>query len=66
MQLERETLVEIGVSLVAVALFVAVVAYIGGTYGGNDLSTQGATLLVASVVGFVLLMTVVGIALERL
>ncbi|WP_255198305.1 DUF7472 family protein [Halorarius litoreus] len=65
MQLERETLVEIGVSVVAVVLFVLAVAYVGATYGGNDLSNQGATLLVGAVVGFVLLMTAVGIALER-
>jgi uncharacterized membrane protein len=65
MQLERETLVEIGVSVVAVVLFVAVVAYVGAAYGGNNLTHQGATMLVGAVVGFVLLMTVVGVALDR-
>lgn len=65
MQLERETLVEIGVSVVAVVLFVAAVAYIGAAYGGKDLTDQGATLIVAAVVGFVLLMTAVGIVLDR-
>lgn len=65
MQLERETLVEIGVSVVAVVLFVVVVAYVGATYGGKELTDQGATLLVGAVVGFVLLMTLVGVALER-
>jgi uncharacterized oligopeptide transporter (OPT) family protein len=65
MELERETLVEIGVSVVAVVLFVAAVAYVGATYGGSNLSHQGATLLVGAVVGFVLLMTLVGVALDR-
>lgn len=65
MQLERETLVEIGISLVAVSLFVATVMYIGTAYGGEELTTAGATLLVGAVFGFVILMTLVGIFLDR-
>lgn len=65
MEVERETLVEIGVSVVAVLVFVAAVSYVGATYGGDHLSAEGATMLVASVVGFILLMTVIGVFLSR-
>lgn len=65
MQVERETLVEIGISLVAVSLFVATVMYIGTAYGGEELTDAGAMLLVGAVFGFVVLMTFVGIFLDR-
>lgn len=65
MHLERETFVEIGVSVFAVLVFVAAVSYVGATYGGDQLSAQGATMLVGTVVGFIALMTVIGVFLER-
>jgi len=61
MDIERETVVEIAVSVAAVALFVAVIVGIGATYGTpSELSDTGALALVGAIVGFVFLMTGIG------
>lgn len=65
MQIEQETLVEIGVSVVAVGLFVGIITYIGATHGGDQLSDPGPVLIVGAIFGFVVLMTIVGIFLDR-
>lgn len=57
---ERETLIEIVVSGLAVGGFIAAVAFVGVTYGDGGLSQQGALVLVALIVGFILAMTVAG------
>jgi len=65
MDIERETLVEIAVATVAVVLFVAALVAVGTTYGAPQLSSNGGIALVAAIFGFVLLMTVVGVFLDR-
>lgn len=57
---ERETLIEIAVSGLAVGGFVAAVAYVGATYGDGGLSQQGALALVALIVVFIVAMTAAG------
>ncbi|WP_255151628.1 DUF7472 family protein [Halorarius halobius] len=65
MQIEGETLLEIGVSVVAVVLFVAAVMAVSASHGGAQLTSSGATLVVGTVVGFIFLMTAVGVFLDR-
>lgn len=65
MDIERETLVEIAVSVAAVGLFIAAVLIVGGSNGGTGLTSTGGIELIAVVFGFVLLMTGVGIFLDR-
>ncbi|MEF8791209.1 MAG: hypothetical protein V5A61_13880 [Haloarculaceae archaeon] len=60
MEIERETMVEIAVSVGAVVLFVALIVGIGVTYGGRGLSAQGGVALLGAMAGFVLLMSVIG------
>ena len=60
MRIERETLVEIVVSVVAVGLFIAAVVAVGTTFGDGQLTDQGALALVGVIVGFILLMTLTG------
>ena len=57
---ERETLIEIAVSGLAVGGFIAAVAYVGSAYGTDGLSQQGALALVALIVVFIVAMTAVG------
>jgi hypothetical protein len=65
MQIERETVVEIAVSLVTVVVFVAAVVFIGMSYGGpGEFSTDGALALVGAIVAFILLMFGVGFFLS--
>lgn len=65
MDIERETLVEIAVSTVAVVLFVGALVAVGTTYGSSQLSSEGGIALVAAILGFVVLMSVVGVFLDR-
>jgi hypothetical protein len=61
MELERETLVEIAVSVGAVGLFVAVIIGIGVTYGGEGLiGEEGGLVLVGAIALFIVLMTGIG------
>lgn len=60
MEIERETMLEIAVSVGAVLVFVAVMVGIGTRYGGRVLSSQGGIALLAAMAGFVFLMTGIG------
>jgi hypothetical protein len=60
MEIERETVLEIVVSVGAVLVFVAIMIGIGVTYGGRGLTSQGGVALLVSIAGFVLVMTLVG------
>lgn len=66
MDIDRETVEEIAVSVLAVGLFVAVIVGIGTAFspGGAELSNQGALVLVGAIAAFVLLMTGVGYVLS--
>ena len=65
MEIERETVVEIAVSLVTVVVFVAAVVAIGMNYGGRGgFGTDGALALLGAIVGFIVLMFAVGFFLS--
>lgn len=63
--LEREQLIEIAVAVTAVFVMLGSMIWIGTTYGGNSgvLEPDGAQLLIYAIVGFIFLMTGVGITL---
>ncbi|WP_336001539.1 DUF7472 family protein [Halorientalis halophila] len=61
MNIERETVVEAGVSLAAVLVFIAALVVVGSTFGTNgDLSGTGGLAVIASVGLFIVVMTAVG------
>jgi hypothetical protein len=61
MDIERETVVEAGVSFAAVLVFIAAVAVVGTTFGtDNGLSGTGGLAVLGAVVLFVVVMTLVG------
>lgn len=60
MAIERETLIEVVVSFLAVGGFIAAVVYVGLSFSDNGLTQQGALALVALIVGFVVVMTAAG------
>jgi len=61
MNIEQETLRDIAVSVGAVGLFVALLAFVGTTYGDNGLTETGALGVVGVIVFFVFLMTGIGV-----
>lgn len=62
MEIERETMVEIVVSGVAVGLFVVIMVGIGLTYyEGGEFAGQGALALVGAILLFILGMAGVGV-----
>jgi len=66
--IERERLIEIGVSVAGVGVMVALLYYIGSTHtseanGHQVLSPSGGELVVYSIVAFIVLMAVVGVIL---
>lgn len=63
MDLDRETAIEVAVSVTAVLLFVALLLWIGRTYGAGSFSSTGGLALVGAIVFFIVAMTGVGIAL---
>lgn len=63
MDIERETVVEIAVSVGAVGLFVAVLVGIGTAYNQGGFSTDGGVALVGAITAFVILMSLVGFGL---
>lgn len=65
MDIDEEMRPKIALSMGAVALLVAVFVAIGVMFGGSTLSTTGAYAIVGSLVGFVLLMGIVGFYLAR-
>ena len=60
MAIERETLIEVVVSFLAVGGFIVAVVFVGMSYGDGGLSQQGALALVALIVGFIAAMSVAG------
>lgn len=60
MDIERETLVEVVVSTLAVGGFIVATAAIGLTYGDGGLSEAGAFALVGLIVAFIVLMGAAG------
>lgn len=63
MDVDRETVVEIVVSVGAVGLFVAVLVGIGSTYNDGGLSADGGLVFVGAITAFVVLMSLVGVGL---
>ncbi len=62
--LERDRIVEIVAAVGAVGAMIAAMYWIGTTYGnGGGLGADGGQLLVGAIVGFVLLLTAIGIGL---
>ena len=62
--LERDRLIEIAVAVTAVFVMLGVMLWIGFTYGGeNGLSEEGSHLLIGAIVGFIFLLTAVGVGL---
>ncbi|AEH36169.1 DUF7472 family protein [Halopiger xanaduensis] len=62
---EREQLIEIAAAVTSVLLMLGAMLFIGTAYGGTNgtLNPDGAQLLVGVIVGFILLMTAVGVGL---
>lgn len=59
--LERERILEIVVSVIAVGLMFAVLYWIGSDYTTNqELSAEGGTMIVYSIVFFILVMAIAG------
>ncbi|MXV62946.1 hypothetical protein GS429_12880 [Natronorubrum sp. JWXQ-INN-674] len=63
--LDRDQIIEIVVAVSSVLLMLGVMMNIGAEYGSANggLTPDGAELLVGAIVGFILLLTVVGIGL---
>lgn len=59
MDVERETIIEVAVAVAAVGAFVTVLLLIGWSFG-NGLNGTGALAVIGSMVGFVILMALVG------
>ncbi len=66
MDIERETVMQILLSLVAVGIFIAAAVFVSTSYGTNGhLSAQGGQFLVGVIGLFVALMVAAGLYLER-
>lgn len=66
MDIERETLLQIVVATVGVAVFTAAAVYAASTYTVDDaLSAQGGIAVVGAIGLFIVVMTVAGLWLER-
>ena len=64
MTLERDRLIEIIVAVSSVILMLGTMYWIGLSYGiENGLSAEGGQMLVGVIVGFILLLTAVGVGL---
>lgn len=64
--LERERIIEIVAAVSAVLIMLSTMYWIGTTYSdanGNGLEAEGGELLVGAIIGFVVLMTIVGVGL---
>lgn len=63
--LDREQLIELVVAVSSVFLMLGIMASIGSMHVGDDgvLTPDGAQLLVGAIIGFIFLLTVIGIAL---
>lgn len=60
MEIDREMLIQIGVSLVGVGVFIVAIILIGLFYTDNGLTEQGALGLIGSIIVFILVMTALG------
>ena len=60
MEIEQDTLVEIGVSALGVGLFIGGAVLIGLVFSDGGLAGQGAIALVGLIVVFILVMTMAG------
>lgn len=60
MELDRETVTEIAVSAVGVALFIVALVVVGLTYNQDGFSSEGGLALIGLVVGFILVFTAIG------
>ncbi|PSQ59220.1 MAG: hypothetical protein BRD23_04995 [Halobacteriales archaeon SW_9_67_25] len=69
MDVDAEMVRQVALSAGAVALFVVAAVVVGRTYGetapGTELTPTGGLALVGVLAGFILLMTLAGIWLER-
>jgi hypothetical protein len=68
MEFDEETIRQILLALVAVAVFVAALVVVGQTYAtsnGAALSATGGLAMIGLLAGFILLMALVGLWLER-
>lgn len=65
MDVDRKTLVELGVPVGAIVAFIVLVAAVGSMYGGTDLEPGGGLALVAVLAIFIIGMAVVGLLLGR-
>jgi hypothetical protein len=65
MAIEAEMRRKIVVSIVTVAVFIAIIIGIGVTFDGGRLGSDGGLALIGSIVLFVLLMAGVGVFLSR-
>ncbi|WP_255169169.1 DUF7472 family protein [Natrononativus amylolyticus] len=63
--LERERIIEIVVAVTAVALMIGVMVGIGTNYTVNDteLTAEGGEMLVGAIIGFIILLTFIGVGL---
>lgn len=60
MEIERETVIETAVSLVGVGSFILMLIVIGLLYNNGGLSGQGGFALIAAILLFVVIMSVIG------
>lgn len=60
MEIERETLIEIAVSVLGVGLFIVATILVGAMFNQDGLTEDGAFALLGVIVVFVLVMAVVG------
>lgn len=66
MSLDRETVMQIALSAVAVLLFIAGAVFVSTNYGTNgNLTQQGGVALVGAIGVFIVLMLAAGLWLER-
>ncbi|WP_276249382.1 DUF7472 family protein [Haloarcula rara] len=66
MEIEREAIVQVVISAIALVTFVAATVYVATTYSSNGgLTPQGGTALVGAIGLFVVVMLGAGIWLER-
>lgn len=60
MEIDREMLIQIGVSLVGVGVFIGAIVLIGLFFTDNGLTEQGALGLIGAIILFILVMTALG------
>lgn len=60
MEIEQETLIELGISAFGVGLFIIGVVFIGLTFSDGGLAGQGGLALIGLIVFFILVMTAAG------